>query len=87
MKTILTQKELADRWGTDVSTIVVYEKEGYIKRLNLPGAKYSIVSAEALEYDGTDNLILKKERKIKELEAEVLRYRNIIEQIKGVASI
>lgn len=84
MKTILTKKELADRWGTDVSTIDVYEKEGYITRLNLPGAKYSVVSVEALEYDGTDNLILKKERKIKELEAEVLRYRNKFEEIRGL---
>ncbi len=85
MKTVLTKKELAERWGVNTKTIDVMEEEGTVKRLpKLPGVKYSLTSIEALEYDGTDNLILKKERKIKELEAEVLRYRNKFEEIRGL---
>jgi len=64
MRTILNRKELADRWGVDISTLDTYEKEGYIRRLNLPGAKYSLAIIETIENDGIDNLVIIKDREI-----------------------
>ena len=87
VKTILNRKELADRWGIDISTLDTYEKEGFVRRLNLPGAKYSLASIETVENDGIDNLIIAKEREIKKLKQENLTLRNVIEMIKGVISI
>jgi len=85
MKGMLTRIDLAKRWGVSGSTIDKYRDQGYIS-LNKLGF-YSLTSIEAIEYDGTDNLIMKKDRRIKELEQEILRYRNKFEEIKGVIGL
>lgn len=83
-RTILSKKDLAERWGVDISTLETYEREGYIKRLDLPGAKYSVASIEKLEYDGSDNLLIKKDRIIREQNLRIQELESKIEMIKGV---
>ena len=83
-RTILSKKDLAERWGVDISTLETYEREGYIKRLDLPGAKYSVASIEKLEYDGTDNLLMRKDQIIREQNLRILELESKIEMIKGV---
>ena len=83
-RTILSKKDLAERWGVDISTLETYEKEGYIQRLNLPGAKYSLSSIEKLEYDGTDNLLMRKDQIIREQNLRIQELESKIEMIKGV---
>lgn len=85
-RTILSKKDLAERWGVDISTLETYEREGYIKRLDLPGAKYSVASIEKLEYDGSDNLLMRKDREIRELREENIELRAKLEKIRGVAN-
>ena len=88
MKTVLTVKELCERWGVDARTLSRYEDDGVIRRISgMPGVKYSLASIEKIESDGTDNLIIKKEREIQDLKLENLRLRNKIEEIKGVISL
>ena len=52
---LLSQKEVAKRWGCDTSTIARREKDGLIKRaLAIPGVWYtraSVERAEGLEGD------------------------------------
>lgn len=85
MKTVLTVKELCERWGVDARTVSRYEEDGVIRRISgMPGVKYSLASIEKIESDGADNLIIKKDREIQELRLENLRYKNIIEEIKEV---
>lgn len=83
-RTILSKKDLAERWGVDISTLETYEREGYIRRLDLPGAKYSLSSIEKLEYDGTDNLLMRKDQIIREQNLRIQELENKIEMIKGV---
>ena len=83
-RTILSKKDLAERWGVDISTLETYEREGYIRRLDLPGAKYSVASIEKLEYDGSDNLLIKKDRIIREQNLRIQELESKIEMIKGV---
>lgn len=73
MKTILTVKEICDRWGVDARTISRYEDDGIIRRISgMPGVKYSLASIEKIEYGGTDNLIMKKvEKKLLEVEVHI----------------
>ena len=88
MKTVLTRKELSERWGVDARTIARYEEDGIIRRLSkMPGVRFSLSSIEKLEYDGTDNLLIKKEREIRELKEMVAERDAIIEKIKGVISV
>lgn len=84
MKTILTRKELAERWGVAGTTIDRYEREGHIKKLFNGG--YSLSSIEALEYDGIDNLIIQKDREIRQLKLELLDMKNIIAKLKLILS-
>lgn len=86
-KTLITRKELAERWGVNVTTIDDYEEKGYIRRVNLPGCQFSLASVEKLEYDGTDNLLIKKDKLILELQEKVMEYKGKLEKIKGVASV
>lgn len=83
-RTILSKKDLAERWGVDISTLETYEREGYIRRLDLPGAKYSLSSIEKLEYDGTDNLLMRKDQIIREQNLRIQELENKIEMIRGV---
>lgn len=83
-RTILSKKDLAERWGVDISTLETYEREGYIRRLDLPGAKFSLSSIEKLEYDGTDNLLMRKDQIIREQNLRIQELESKIEMIKGV---
>lgn len=83
-RTILDKKELIERWGISYKTLEAYEKEGYIRRLNLPGAKFSLSSIEKLEYDGTDNLLMRKDQIIREQNLRIQELESKIEMIKGV---
>lgn len=85
MKTVLNKKELAERWGVAVRTIDRLENEGVIKRNKI--GKFTISSIEKAEYDGTDALLMKKDRQIRELEEQVLEYRTVIEKIKGCITV
>lgn len=85
MKTVLTVKELCERWGVDARTIARYEEEGIIRRLSgMPGVRFSISSIEKIEYDGTDTLLMKKDRIIKEQSLKIIELESKIEMIKGV---
>lgn len=49
-KTLLTTKELAERWGVDVTSIRRMEQEGAIHRVKkLKGVKFSIREIEIIE--------------------------------------
>lgn len=88
MKTVLTVKELCERWGVDARTIARYEEDGIIRRLTgMPGVRFSLISIEKIECDGTDNLIMKKNREIAELKEQNLDYKSKLERIKGLAAI
>lgn len=88
MKTVLTVKDLCERWGVDARTIARYEEDGIIRRLSkMPGVRFSLISIEKIESDGTDNLLMRKDREIRELKELVIEYQSIIEKIKGVISL
>lgn len=88
MKTVLTVKDLCERWGVDARTIARYEEDGIIRRLSkMPGVRFSLTSIEKIESDGTDTLLMKKDREIRELKELVIEYQSIIEKIKGVISL
>lgn len=82
MKTIITKKELAERWGVDLDTVDKYEKDGYIRRLRLPGAKYSVSSVELIEFDGVENLIIKRDKEKRALIEENRELREKLEKIR-----
>ena len=54
---LLSQKEVAKRWGCDTSTIARREKDGVIKRaLAIPGVWYTRASVERAEgLEGDEN--------------------------------
>lgn len=86
-KMALEKKEVLQIFGITNNTLDSWEQQGYIRRMNTPGnPKYSMVSVEKLLYDGTDNLLIKKEREIRELKEMVAERDAIIEKIKGVIS-
>lgn len=86
-KLALEKREVLKIFGITNNTLDSWEQQGYIKRMNTPGnPKYSMVSVEKLLYDGTDNLLIKKEREIRELKEMVAERDAIIEKIKGVIS-
>ena len=82
MKTVLTRKELAERWGVDPKTIDKYEDDGIIRKNRI--GKFTIAAIEKAEYDGTDALIMKKEREIQELRLENIRLTNKLNEIREV---
>lgn len=86
-KMALEKREVLKIFGITNNTLDSWEQQGYIRRMNTPGnPKYSMVSVEKLLYDGTDNLLIKKEREIRELKEMVAERDAIIEKIKGVIS-
>lgn len=87
-KMALEKKEVLQIFGITNNTLDSWEDLGYIRRMNTPGnLKYSMVSVEKLEYDGTDNLLIKKDKLILELQEKVMEYKGKLEKIKGVASV
>jgi hypothetical protein len=78
---LLSQKEVAKRWGCDTSTIARREKDGLIKRaLAIPGVWYtraSVERAEGLEGDESPMSPFERrrlEKRIRELEKKVSGY-------------
>lgn len=58
---IVSQSELALRLGKTPQTIINYEKQGLISRLNLPGAKYDLEECtNRLNKDYNANFQIKK---------------------------
>lgn len=87
MKTVLTVKDLCERWGVDARTIARYEEEGIIRRLSgMPGVRFSISSIEKIEYDGTDTLLMKKDRIIKEQSLKIIELEGKLKTIREVAT-
>ncbi len=87
-KMALEKREVLKIFGITNNTLDSWEQQGYIRRMNTPGnPKYSMVSVEKLLYDGTDNLLIKKEREIRELKEMVAERDAIIEKIKGAISL
>lgn|GEM_PF-1789669 len=85
---VYKKQEVLDMFGITNNTLDSWETQGYIQRMNIPGKpRYSKSSIETLLYDGTDNLIIKKDREIRELKAQILEYRSIIEKVNGLTSI
>lgn len=71
-KLALEKREVLKIFGITNNTLDSWEQQGYIRRMNTPGnPKYSMVSVEKLLHDGTDNLLMKKEREIRELKEMV----------------
>jgi len=87
-KMALEKKEVLQIFGITNNTLDSWERDGYISRMKTPGnPKYSRASVEKLLYDGTDNLLIKKEREIRALKGMVAERDEIIEKIKGVISV
>ena len=85
MATIINRKDLAERWGTNVTTIDDWEKAGVIKRLpRYPTPRYSIAEIEKAESNGMDNLIMKKERIIREQAERIEELEQRLENIRRV---
>lgn len=67
MATIINRKDLAERWGTNVTTLDSWESEGVIRRLpKYPSPRYSLAEVEKVESNGMDNLVKKKDKIIRE---------------------
>lgn len=84
-KTVLTRKELSERWDVDPRTIDKFEQDGIIQKNRI--GKYTIAAIEKAEYDGTDALLMRKDHEIKELKAQILEYRTIIDKVKVLTNI
>lgn len=70
---IVSQTELALRLGKTSQTIINYEKQGLISRLNLPGAKYDLEECQRrLNKDYNANFEIRRLNK----ENQELRVRN-----------
>lgn len=50
----------------------------------MPGVRFSLSSIEKLEYDGTDNLLMRKDQIIREQNLRIQELESKIEMIKGV---
>lgn len=50
MKTVLTQQELAERWGVTVKTITEYRQDGILQSINgIPVIRFSLEYIQQLE--------------------------------------
>jgi len=65
-KTVLTRKELSERWDVDPRTIDKFEQDGIIQKNRI----------------GT-----RKDHERKELKAQILEYRTIIDKVKVLTNI
>lgn len=87
-KMALEKKEVLQIFGITNNTLDSWEDLGYIRRMNNPGnPKYSRASIEKLLYDGTDNLLMRKDQIIREQNLWIRELESIIEKIKGVISV
>ena len=84
-KMALEKKEVLQIFGITNNTLDSWEQQGYIRRMNTPGnPKYSRASIEKLLYDGTDNLLMRKDQIIREQNLRIQELENKIEMIRGV---
>jgi len=77
-----SKKEVLKIFGITNNTLDSWEQLGYIHRLPVPTPRYSRISIEKLLYDGTDNILMKKDREITQLKLDLLNLRNTIDQLK-----
>jgi len=83
MATIINRKDLAERWGTNVTTLDDWERSGVIKRLpRYPSPRYSLVEVEKAESNGMDNLLKKKENVIREQAERIQELEQRLENIR-----
>lgn len=89
MKTLFSRKELSERWGMSVDSIIKYEEKGIISRVpKFDVPRYAIDEIEQIENSGMKISPLspierkRLERRIEQLESENLTYRQKLEQIK-----
>lgn len=80
------KKDVLEIFGITNNTLDSWEEQGYIRRMNIPGRnpKYSKAAIEKLLFDGTDNLLIRKEKEIQELRLENLRLTNKLNEIREV---
>jgi len=72
MQTIISQKDLAKRWGKTTASIIRYESDGIIKRLSKFSAPhYSISAIEAIEEGGSEGTAMKYRRENEALKEQI----------------
>ncbi|MDF2883805.1 MAG: transcription factor [Clostridiaceae bacterium] len=88
-QTLLSRKELADRWNLTTRTIIEYEQTGIIKRVpKIQATRYALRQIEEIENAGLELNPLspverrRLERCIEELEREIDMYKRKIENAK-----
>lgn len=87
-ETIISRKNLAERWGKTTETIIQYEQQGVIKRLKLPSPHYSLKQIIELEETGIERKSLEHrqlEKKYKKLLQENEEYKERIAKIINFA--
>jgi len=83
MVTIINRKDLADRWGTNVTTLDAWERSGVIKRLpRYPSPRYSLSDVEKAESNGMDNLYRRKEQIIREQAERIQELEQKLETVR-----
>jgi len=86
MVTIINRKDLADRWGTNVTTLDAWERSGVIKRLpRYPSPRYSLADVEKAESNGMDNLYRRKEQIIREQAVRIQELEVKLENIRRIS--
>lgn len=91
-QTLLSRKELAERWGLAPKTIEKYEIDGVINRVkDIPTPRYSIESIKKLEGSKEFNPMSPEERiylekQIKDLKIKVVRQQEIIQKIASLGA-
>lgn len=87
-KSVLTRKELSERWGVDITTLIRYEKDNVIKPLPLPTPRYSLSMILEIEGSGIDSLSPLERRRLKnklqDLEEENKRLKQMILEVNGI---
>lgn len=94
-QTLYSRKQLAERWGyPSTKPIEEMESKGILKRVPaFAGVRYSITQIEQIESIGIDVDPLspleriKKDKKIRELEDEVVKLKETLSIIKQVITI
>jgi len=85
MVTIINRKDLADRWGTNVTTLDAWERSGVIKRLpRYPSPRYSLADVEKAESSGMDNLLKKKDGVIRDQAVRIQELEVKLENIRRI---
>lgn len=91
MRTVLTQQELAERWGVTVKTITEYRQDGILTPIKgIPAIRFSkkyIEELEGVEIEKFSPLERKKlEREIEKLNFENQKLRSIVGNVLNESS-